>query len=142
MDSLGKSQCQNPRATRIFGFSIHFHFLSSRTTNDAFLSANGLPREYHGQGMQLKVQTLLKLSPHILVRDIERMYCIIYFMTLWSQGFVTDLLIHLVILLLKYLHNTFFPKPEELVSCHVERMLTPNTCHRLAPSLKKIISVT
>ena len=80
-DSLGKSQCQTQEPQGFQAFP-HIFFLSSWTSKDVFFSANGLPREYHVQCMSLKVQTLLKLSPHLLVRDIKIMYFIIYFIIL------------------------------------------------------------
>ena len=54
------------------GFSIYCH--SFGTSEEGFLSANGLPRGYHGQYLSFAGQTLVEVNPNILVRDVERMY--------------------------------------------------------------------
>ena len=74
---------QVPRPQDLPTHSIHHHtpkafpfnviLSASRTSKDGFLSANGLPREYHGQYLSFTEQTLVELNPNILVRDVERM---------------------------------------------------------------------
>ena len=51
----------------------YVNLLASRTSKEGFISANGLPREYHGQYLSFAGQTLVKLNPIILVRDVKRM---------------------------------------------------------------------
>ena len=55
-----------------------FILLSSWSSKEGFLSANGLPREYHGQCLQLKVQTLVEANPDILFRDVEIMMQLLF----------------------------------------------------------------
>ena len=54
-------------------FPYNVILLASRPSKEGFLSANGLPREYHGQYLSFAGQTLVELNPNILVRDVERM---------------------------------------------------------------------
>ena len=49
-------------------FPNTFILSSSRTSKEVFLSGNGHPREYHGQCLYRKVQTLIELNPNILVQ--------------------------------------------------------------------------
>ena len=81
MESLGRSQGQKPegpQASRVFGRGSPYNVipLSSWTSKERFLSANGLPREYLGQYTGHKPYILVELNPNILVRDEERIHCI------------------------------------------------------------------
>ena len=51
---------------------------ASRTSKEGFLSADGLPREFHGLYLSFAGQTLVEVNPNILVRDLERMAIIVF----------------------------------------------------------------
>ena len=56
----------------LFKHSIQ-HALMFFPSKEGFLSAYGLPKDYHGQFLSFAGQTLVKLNPNILVWDVERM---------------------------------------------------------------------
>ena len=88
--SLGQNPAEEPQTLSVFGretsqgtpFTMipprHFPYnvipSVSWTRKEGFISANGLPREYHGQCVSFAGQILVELNPNILVRDVERMY--------------------------------------------------------------------
>ena len=53
-------------------FPYNVILLAFWTSEEGFLSVNGLPREYHGQYLSFAGQTLVKLNPNIIVREVER----------------------------------------------------------------------
>ena len=59
MESLGRSQGQNQR---------------SHTSKEGLVSANGVPRKYHGDCFYHKVLILTQFNPNVLVQDEVRMY--------------------------------------------------------------------
>ena len=58
------------------GFSHIFILLASRTSKEGFISANGIPRQYHGHFTGHGFPILVELNPNILVWHVERMYSI------------------------------------------------------------------
>ena len=61
-----------PFTTISQAFPYNVNLLASRTSKEGFLSANGLPREYHDQYLSFAGQILVELNPNILVQDVER----------------------------------------------------------------------